>query len=64
VNKYPAAAKLYLSRLGLPITSTCRVSVAPLAEPDVVLLDVLKSKVEAWAERLRQTSNVRRQTCV
>lgn len=52
VNKYPAAAKLYLARLGLPITSYCRTPVAPLSKPDVALLDVLRDKVVAWAERV------------
>ena len=58
VNKYPAAAKLYLSRLGVPITSHCRVPVAPLAELDLAQLDVLRGKGQVWAERLRPPSNV------
>jgi 4-hydroxy-tetrahydrodipicolinate synthase len=52
-NKYPAAAKLYLSRLGLPITSFCRVPVAPLAEADVAQLAVLKREMTAWEEKLQ-----------
>ena len=53
-NKYPAAAKLYLSRLGVPITSSCRVPVAPLAEPDLTQLDDLARRVQGWEEKLRQ----------
>ena len=52
-NKYPAAAKLYLARLGLPITSFCRVPVAPITEADVVQLTVLREKVQGWAEKLK-----------
>jgi 4-hydroxy-tetrahydrodipicolinate synthase len=51
-HKYPTAAKLYLARLGVPITSFCRVPVAPLTEADGARLAVLRAKVQGWAERL------------
>lgn len=61
-HKYPAAAKLYLGRLGLPIAGACRAPVAPITEADVAQLDVLRGKAALWAERMHQTSNVIRQT--
>jgi 4-hydroxy-tetrahydrodipicolinate synthase len=52
-NKYPAAAKLYLAQSGVPITSFCRVPVAPITEADVVQLAALREKVQGWVEKLQ-----------
>jgi len=54
-HKYPAAAKFYLARLGVPITSVCRTPVAPITEADVAQLDVLREVVRGWVERLSRT---------
>ncbi|MBM4458619.1 MAG: dihydrodipicolinate synthase family protein [Chloroflexi bacterium] len=52
-NKYPAAAKLYLARSGVPITSFCRVPVAPITEADVAQLEALGEKVQGWVGKLQ-----------
>jgi 4-hydroxy-tetrahydrodipicolinate synthase len=51
-NKYPAAAKRYLSRLGVPITSFCRAPAASLVETDLAQLNDLARRVKGWEEKL------------
>jgi 4-hydroxy-tetrahydrodipicolinate synthase len=46
-HKYPASAKHFLQRLGLPITTTCRVETRPLDNHDFMVLDELCRIVEA-----------------
>ncbi|MBS13751.1 MAG: dihydrodipicolinate synthase family protein [Gemmatimonadetes bacterium] len=49
---YPSSAKLYLQKLGLPITSRCRVKQHQFSERDLLILDDLTEMICEWRERI------------
>lgn len=49
-NCYPTSAKQYLSDLGLPISTACRVAVRPLSQEERYVYRRLKSMVESVTE--------------
>jgi 4-hydroxy-tetrahydrodipicolinate synthase len=51
-TKYPRSAKVYLQRLGLPLTETCRVAVDKLTDPERAALDRLRAELQAPEETL------------
>jgi 4-hydroxy-tetrahydrodipicolinate synthase len=50
--KYPAGAKQYLQRAGLPITAVCRVRTPALDHADMQRLDSLRDEAEQWRQTL------------
>ncbi len=58
-HKYPASAKVFLRRGGLPLQPHCRAGSAGCAEEELLVLDHLREAAAEWAAALSPSSKAR-----